>query len=164
MYFRNFNDFIYDFEINGERKLTLVKDITQNVRIRTEILSNVTLYDEYDIVDGETPEIIAEKVYGSPEYHWVVMLCNLRFDWIADFPLTYTELDKFVTQKYGAGNENSTHHYIDDNGFEVDEDNSQATSVSNFQYEDAVNESKRRIKLISPQLLFKIINSFDQLI
>lgn len=164
MYFRNFNNFVYDFEINGERKLTLVKDITKNVRLRTEILSNITLYDEYDIVDGETPEIIAEKIYGSAEYHWVVMLCNNRHDWIADFPLSQPELDKFVTQKYGEGNENETHHYIDNDGFEVDEDNPEATSVSNYQYEDSVNESKRRIKLISPTLLFKIINSFDELI
>lgn len=164
MYFKNFNDFIYDFEINGERVLTRVKDITKNVRLRTEILSNITLYDEYDIQYGETPEVIAERVYGSAEYHWVVMLCNERFDWIDDFPLTQPQLDNYVTQKYGAGNEDATHHYIDDNGYIVDEDNAEATSVSNSQYEDAQNEAKRRIKLISPSLLFKIIDSFDELI
>ncbi len=164
MYFNNFNNMLYDFEINGERKLTLVKDVTKNVRIRTEILSNITLYDEYDIVDGETPEIIAEKVYGSAEYHWVVMLCNLKFDWIDDFPLPYVELEKYITQKYGSGNEDDTHHYIDDSGFIVDEDNAEATSVSNRQYEEAQNEAKRRIKLISPTLLNQILNSFDNLI
>jgi len=164
MYFNNFNNMLYDFEINGERKLTLIKDVTKNVRIRTEILSNVTLYDEYDIMDGETPEIIAEKVYGSAEYHWVVMLCNLKFDWINDFPLPYVELEKYITQKYGAGNEDSTHHYIDNNGFIVDENNAEATSVSNRQYEETQNEAKRRIKLISPTLLNQILNSFDNLI
>lgn len=164
MYFKNFNDFLYDFEINGERVITRVKDITQNVRFRTEILSNVTLYDEYDIIDGETPEIIAEKVYGSPEYHWVLMLANEKYDWIDDFPLPQPELDAFVTQKYGAGEEDSTHHYIDSNGFIVDEDNAEATSVSNRQYEDAQNEAKRRIKIIAPSLLFKILKSFDDLI
>lgn len=164
MYFNNFNNMLYDFEINGQRKLTLVKDITKNVRIRTEVLSNLTLYDEYDIQDGETPEIIAEKVYGSSEYHWVVMLCNSKFDWLDDYPLPYDNLSKYVTQKYGEGNEDAVHHYIDLNGFIVDENNPEATSVSNRQYEDAQNELKRRIKLISPTLLSQILNSFDNLI
>lgn len=164
MYFRNFNNILYDFEINGERKLTLVKDITKNVRIRTSILSNLTLYDEYDIREGDTPEIISEKVYGSPEYHWVVMLCNQKYDWIADFPLTQPEMDNFLTQKYGSGNEDAIHHYVNNDGFEVSSDDAEATSVSNRTYEDDINEEKRRIKLIAPSLLFKILNSFDELI
>jgi uncharacterized protein YxjI len=91
---------------------TVMRDITQNVRLRTEILGNVTLYDEYDIKEGETPEVIAEKVYGNPNYHWIVMLCNERYNYIDDFPLTQYELDKHITDKYGAGNEYATHHYV----------------------------------------------------
>jgi len=164
MYFRNFNNFFYDFQIGGERVITRVKDITKNVRLRTEILSNVTLYDEYDIKDGDTPEIIAEKYYGSPEYHWIVMLCNDRYDWLADFPMTTPALSSYVTQKYGSGNEYATHHYVDNNGFEVDADNAEATSVSNYAYEDTQNETRRRIKLISPSLLAKILRNFEDII
>ena len=64
MYFNEFPNIYYSFKINGKDKFVLIKDITQNVRIRKEILANITLYDEYDIRDGETPEIIAEKIYG----------------------------------------------------------------------------------------------------
>ena len=64
MYFKEFPKFLYRFNINNKNKDIIVKDITQNVRVRKEILANITLYDEYDIRDGETPEIIAEKVYG----------------------------------------------------------------------------------------------------
>jgi hypothetical protein len=162
MYFKKFPKFLYDFKINGENKVALVKDITQNVRIRTQILENITLYDEYDIKDGETPEIIAEKIYGSPEYHWVVMLCNHRFDYINDFPLSTHNLEEHITQKYGAGNEYNVHHYIDSNGNIVD--SSQGTPVSNYQFEDDENEKKRRIKLISPELLQTILKNFKELI
>lgn len=162
MYFKKFPKFLYDFKINGENKVALVKDITQNVRIRTQILENITLYDEYDIKDGETPEIIAEKIYGSPEYHWVVMLCNQRFDYINDFPLSTYNLEEHITQKYGAGNEYNVHHYIDSNGNIVD--SSQGTPVSNYQFEDDENEKKRRIKLISPELLQTILKNFKELI
>ena len=158
MYFKEFPNFLYDFKIKDETKALIVKDISQNVRIRTEILANVTMYDEYDIRDGDTPEIISEKIYGSPLYHWVVMLCNHKFNYIDDFPLPTYELEQHVTTKYGAGHEYDTHHYVDTNGYQVD--STQGTSVSNYQYEMDENEKKRRIKLISPTLLQRILKNF----
>lgn len=101
MYFKDFPKFLYDFNYgNGKTKTTIVSDITRNVRLRKEILSNVTIFDEYDIQDGETPEIIAEKFYGTPEYHWIVMLTNDKYDWITDFPLTETQLVKHTQDVY----------------------------------------------------------------
>jgi len=163
MYFDNFPSFLYPFNIKNKVEYKLVKDISQNVRVRKEILSRVTLYDEYDIRDGETPEIIAEKVYGSPAYHWVVMLCNERYNYIDDFPMTSTQLENHIDEKYGSA-KYDTHHYIDSNGFIVDSSAATATSVSNYDYEYATNESKRRIKLISSSLLNTIIKNFKELI
>ena len=167
MYFRKFNTFLYDFQYstnNTDRIITVIRDITKNIRFRTQTFGNVSLYDEYDIRDGDTPEIIAEKIYGSPEYHWVVMISNQRYDWINDFPMQQRELYKFVTQKYGSGNEYATHHYVDSNGYEVDSDNAEATSVSNYTYEDNKNEQRRRIKLISPALVNQIVREFEDII
>jgi len=160
MYFKDFPKFLYDFKIGGKTKGILVKDISRNVRIRNEILANISLYDEYDIHDGDTPEIISEKVYGSPQYHWVVMLCNDKYNYIDDFPLPTYDLEQHITTKYGAANVYSTHHYIDSAGNWVDSTNAQATSVSNYQYEMDENEKKRRIKLISPTLLQIILKNF----
>lgn len=162
MYFDNFPTFLYPYTINNKVEYKLVKDISQNVRVRKEILSNITLYDEYDIRDGETPEIIAEKVYGTPKYHWVVMLCNDRYNYVDDFPLPVPELERHISNKYGASHIYDTHHYVDANGFIVD--STQGTSVSNYDYEFALNESKRRIKLISPSLLNTILKNFKDLI
>jgi hypothetical protein len=164
MYFKEFPTFLYDFDINNKTEYRNVKDITRNVRLRKEILSNVTVYDEYDIMDGETPEIISEKIYGTPLYHWVIMICNERYNYVDDFPLTQYQLDNHVTDKYGVGNEYDTHHYIDYNGNIVDSTNPQATSVSNFDYEIQINEGKRRIKLISPTLLNTILKNFKDII
>ena len=116
----------------------------------------------YVVREGETPEIISEKVYGSPLYHWVVMLCNERYNYVDDYPLTQYELEKHITAKYGSGNEYDTHHYIDTNGNIVD--STQGTSVSNYDYETDLNESKRRIKLISPTLLNTILKNFKDII
>lgn len=140
-------------------KAILMKDITRNIRFRRDLLANVTVYDEYDIVDGETPEIIAEKIYGNAEYHWIVMLANDRYDYRKDFPLTYVDLQKYIDDKYGE-EADSIHHYLDARGYFVDSDFPGAVSVSNRQYEEDLNESKRRIKIISPQLVNTILKNF----
>lgn len=100
MYFKDFPQFLYDFNYGNKIKTSVVLDITRNVRIKKEILQNITLYDEYDIVDGETPEIISEKFYGTPEYHWVVMLANGKYDYRADFPLIESVLQKHISDVY----------------------------------------------------------------
>ena len=100
MYFKEFPQFLYDFNYGDRIKTSLVTDITRNVRVRKEILENVTLFDEYDIIDGETPEIISEKLYGTPEYHWVVMLANGKYDYRSDFPLQESVLQKHIATVY----------------------------------------------------------------
>jgi len=164
MYFRNFPQFIYDFNIGDGVKDIIITDITRNVRFRNEILSNIALYDEYDIQDGDTPEIIAEKVYGNPNYHWIVMLTNERYDYIADFPMSYPNLVKYVEDKYGSENLYATHHWENDKGYIVNEDFPSAVPITNLQYEERVNERKRRIKIISRDLLSKILNQYKDLL
>lgn len=162
MYFDKFPNIIYDFDINGKTVLKPVRDITNNVRIRTAILENIALFDEYDIQDGETPEIIAAKVYGNSQYHWVIMLCNQRFNYIDDFPKSTRALEAYINAKYEEPY--GVHHWINEEGFIVQEGTPGATSVSNYQFEDELNESKRRIKLIAPETLLLIMNEFRRII
>lgn len=112
MYFKQFPQIYYDFpKANSDNVLQILTDITTNVRVRKEVLENITIYDEYDIQEGETPEIIAEKVYGNPELHWVVMLVNQRYDYVADFPLTNLELEQLCIDNYGEDKIYNIHHY-----------------------------------------------------
>lgn len=171
MYFKKFPTIVYPYEINGVITAKKVTDITINTRIIKEILANITAYDEYDILDGETPEIIAERAYGSPLYHWVIMITNERFNYLEDFPLSTYDLEQYVLNKYGIEGQYDVHHYIDANGNIVNENNVDAwgdeqltTAVTNFEYEAALNESKRRIKLISSENLFRILAQFRNLI
>jgi hypothetical protein len=161
MYFNNFQNIYYQYDIGGKPVLKVVKDITTNVRFRKAVLDNITLFDEYDVKDGETPEIIAAKYYGNPEYHWVIMLCNQRYDYLEDFPKSTHALEDYINGKYA--NPYGTHHYEVD-GFIVSQGTPGAVPVSNYEYEDRLNESKRRIKLISPQLLNQIIANFKSII
>lgn len=113
MYFKQFPQIYYDFPKAdaSDVELQILTDITTNVRFRKEVLQNVTLYDEYDMLEGETPEMVAEKVYGNPELHWVIMLVNERYDYLRDFPMTSSELEEYCIRTYGANNLDKVHHY-----------------------------------------------------
>jgi hypothetical protein len=49
-------------------------------------------------------------------------------------------------------------------GYIVNSDDPDAESVSNTAYEEHLNESKRRIKVISSQLLEKIVQQFSDIL
>ncbi len=155
LYFKHFPKIIYPF--SKEKGISIV-DISVNVRAKEKILNVITLYDEYDIKDGETPEIISEKIYGTPYYHWAIMLINERYDYVNDFPLSWTELNDYVTNKYGEGNEHDIHHYELDGGYVVNETETGRTPITNFEFEDRENEKKRRIKLVSKSMMNNLSN------
>lgn len=126
-YFTNFPKIPYVFNIDGKPVLINLVDIALNLRARKVALENYLIYDEYDIEDGETPEIISEKLYGKPRYHWLIMLINNRFDYINDFPRRSIDLENYITEKYGAGHEFDQHvlpggslYYEDRSGNVVD--------------------------------------------
>jgi hypothetical protein len=162
-YFNKLPQMLYNFPIGGSEKMVIVRDITANVRVVKAVLDSITLYDEYDVIDGETPEIVSEKVYGSPEYHWAVMIANLRFDYINDWLLPYDRLVEYCKDKYGETGLNEIHHYEDENGYVVNDDYPLATPIDNITYEERINESKRRIKIVSKTLLQQMVNDFDKI-
>jgi hypothetical protein len=159
MYFKDFPKFIYDFNYGTNSKTSVVTDITRNIRFRKEIFSSVAYYDEYDLVDGETPEIIAEKIYGNAEYHWILMVANDKYDYISDFPLAEQQLTRHIQEVYGSTANNVKHH-VNADGYIVNSNAPGAVAVTFAQHERNVNETKRRIKIISPQLVNSILKNF----
>lgn len=111
MYFANFPKIVYDFDLEKGTDYRFVTDITRNVRFRKQILENISLWDYYEVQEGETPEIISEKVYGTPYYHWVIMLANQRYDYVNDFPLSRAEFEAELKRKYGENRIYHVNHY-----------------------------------------------------
>jgi hypothetical protein len=166
MYFNNFPKMSYPFTINGKTEFRTVMDITKNVRLRREILSNVTLFDTYIIKDGETPELIAEYVYGNAQYHWTILLANDLYDYLSDFPLSQAILDNVIIDKYGVLNIHKIHHYegvVNGRTFIVDKDFIGHIPISNSDYEYNLNEEKRTIKIISPNFINQIVSELNKI-
>jgi hypothetical protein len=91
------------------------------------------------------------------------MLTNDIYDYASDFPLTQLAFDQYIIDKY-SDLADTDHHYEDALGYVVNSDAPGAVSVSNRQHEEKINESKRRIKLISKDLISVVLKNFkDQL-
>lgn len=138
-----------------------VTDITTRVVGSKEIKNNVFLYDYYDIQDGETPEIIADKLYDNPMLHWVILLCNDIIDPVYDWILPQDGLLRHTIATYGIDNISDTHHLEDENGNWVNDDYVGYTRISNFQYEDMENEKKRTIKVLQPIYVNSFVSEIE---
>jgi hypothetical protein len=56
------------------------------------------------------------------------------------------------------------HHYEDSNGYIVDSTSAGVSSITNYQYEELLNESKRRIKVVPKGIIEQIITEFKKII
>ncbi|MFN9956924.1 MAG: baseplate wedge protein 53, partial [bacterium] len=50
------------------------------------------------------PEQIANRVYGNPEKHWIILLVNQLIDPQFNWALGPYEFDKYIKQKYASLN------------------------------------------------------------
>lgn len=157
MYFERFPTTYYS--LDDLNSVQVVRNILVRVLFSDEIKNNFSLFDEYDILDGETPEIVADRFYRNAQYHWVILHMNNILDPRYDWPLSTVNLRNYCESKYD--NINDVHHYENSEGYWVNSTAPGATPVTNFMYEDAQNELKRRIKILKPQYLESVIRDFN---
>ena len=158
MYFKNFPTIIYDSV--GDLQYKDVKNLLRRVGLRTKVRTNSLFYDTYNVKEGETPEIIASKLYGDPQLHWVIMLINDRYDYVNDFPLENDALEAMITANYTSPD--AVKWYKKD-GLVVDSTVAGAVAQTHRQYEQDRNEAKRRIKIVTPTLVNQIVREFKKM-
>ena len=96
-YFVNFPKIDYDLD---STELQYVTNITSRFGLDENLKENSALYYTYNVDDGDTPEILASKIYDSPEKHWVILMMNdivdPQFDWV----LSYDQFNQYLEEKY----------------------------------------------------------------
>ena len=174
MYFNKFPMMVYD--VKGNNNYKLLPDILKRVKIRSGIASSRFVFDKYNVKEGEKPEDVAFKFYGDAQYHWVIMMINNITDRFYGWPMTQADFIDFLTDKYGAGSEDSVHHYelaqtsgatsSTDNShmLEVNSDESGATAITNREYEERVQDDLRQIRLLDEKYLDAFTEEFFALI
>jgi len=100
MYFKNFPRVILDGSTGATGSSVIAVDILRRVGFNNTGKTGSEFFVEYNIGDTETPESIANHIYGSPEYHWVVLMFNDKFDAFFEWPLSVRKFEKYMTKKY----------------------------------------------------------------
>ena len=169
MYFESFPFIPYDSVGNGEFKV--VTNLLKRVAIRSKVKTNVMLFDTYDVKESETPEMIADKLYGDSELHWIVLLFNNITDRYHQWPLNNNQFLSYMNDKYT--DQDAVHHYeisqvsgdttIKINIGSDNTDHSGATAITNFEYEEALQDKLRQIRLLDPRYIDVVIAEFEGL-
>lgn len=114
-YFDKFPKTLYNINKSSSKvnNYEVVTNILVRLRVLSESLSSSFNYYDYVVKDTDTPEILAEKFYGDPEAHWIILLTNNIIDPQYDWPLNSRNFDEYIISKYGstATAQTTVHHY-----------------------------------------------------
>lgn len=158
----------------------LVKNLFRRVKLRDDLQNVFTIFDKYQIVDGARPDTVAEELYGSVQYDWVVLISagitRVRDQW----PLSDKQVYDYADSIYGA-DLNAIHHYettevkdsqdrlilpagkVVDANFTIPKPGDPTTTlnpvvgVSNYEYEVLKNNDKRGIYVLKPRYLQQVL-------
>ena len=171
MYFANFPLIIYDSVGDGNFKI--VTNLLKRVALRTKVRTNTLLYDTYDVKEGETPEMIADKLYDDPELHWVILFVNNITDRYHQWPMNFGQFNAFIADKYS--NVDAVHHYevsqtSGDTSVKIDigtdttgYSEADLTTVTNREFEEERQDTLRQIRLLDRAYIEQFVEEFETL-
>jgi len=188
-YFRELPDLFYESPLstrNSSTEYVRVKNLFRRVKLRDDLQNVFTLFNKYEIREGQRPDTVAEEIYGSADLDWVVMLTagiiNLHDQW----PLSNKDLYVYAENKYGD-DLNSVRFYettevkdssgrlilpkgkIVDSGFTIPNPSTPTANlnpvvgISNFEYEVRKNEDKRLIYILKNDYLQLYLNDLRRI-
>ena len=171
MYFNSFPVIPYDSK--GDLQFKDVTNLLRRVGMRTKLKTNTFLYDTYNVKEGETPEMIAHKLYGDPQLHWIILLINEITDRYHQWPMTGGQFLDYLNDKYS--NPDGIHHYettqtsgdtkvkievendVDENAY------TGLTPITNREYEENEQDKRRQIRLVDPSFVEQFVDEFKKL-
>lgn len=154
---------------------TLKTDKTDYVHVTPDIATKVTMYldplsvsemtEEYIVLTGETPEIVADKYYGDPSLHWTILFINRITDLGNEWPLPDLAVYELANDLYGEDHVEDIHHYeysdiVMDETF-IEENYGDAIPITNLENEVHENEKRRTILLIKPRYIAAFVRDFE---
>tara|TARA_R110002020_G_scaffold259470_1_gene473377 strand:- start:400 stop:1053 length:654 start_codon:yes stop_codon:yes gene_type:complete len=166
-----------------------VKNFFKRITLKQDVYQDLSFFTKYKIRGDDRPDNVAFKEYGRSDLDWIVLTSNNILNIQSEWPIPQFEFDKYLIEKYGTyDNLNNTHHHettelknnnnviIVQKGLRVEsnysityfEDSGMVTQnpvveVTNYQYEEQLNDDKRNIFLLKDIYLNVIIDDFQDL-
>ena len=163
-----------------------VKNLFRRAKMRDDLQNNFTIFNKYEIPMGARPDTVAEDLYGSAQFDWVVLtvagVINVRNEW----PLNPRDLYDYSLDKYGDAL-NSTRYFqttevkdsngrlvlpkgkVVDSNFTIPKPGSPnatlnpVVGVSNYDYETIQNDIKSRIFVLREEYLQEFLNDMREI-
>ena len=180
-------DLFYNFSSRPlDSDYLLVKNIWRRAQILVEYKTQVTLFTEENVRDGERPEDIATRLYRNPFYNWTILVINDITDVYSQWPKSVQQLQNFINDKYD--NPMATKHHVttevkDANGniivpagkvvasnYQISYYNGSTTvtatpvaSVTNATYETELNSKKQNIQVVKPELIEDFVSVYYEI-
>jgi hypothetical protein len=97
-----FNSFPKVSTIDYNGNTIVLTNLLKRIELIPSLLKNPLLFYQYDIQEGDTPDIIANKYYGDSYRYWLPLFGNETMDPQWDWPLTSSQFDAYIKDKYGS--------------------------------------------------------------
>jgi hypothetical protein len=94
--FKNFPTIQYQLP-NGN--VVHIKDFFRKAKVDIKALNSVIDYDYYELQDGDRPDVVTTKLYGSGDLHWTLFLVN-EFDNYYDWWMDRDTFENYLDSKY----------------------------------------------------------------
>ena len=179
-YFKSIPNISYDINGTAPNTFQKVTNIMMRPKFKQKVIEEITNYYPYHIVEGERPDILSHRIYGSVAYAYLILLFNDIYDPVFDWPLGSREFDSYIVNKYGsvASALNTTKYYyqiiraevaktgtseripavkyiIDATAYALLGDNDK-TTITAYDWEFELNDEKAQIQLIDPSYINEI--------
>ena len=169
-----------------------VKNLFMRGKLREDIFQNASVFTKYKIKGDDRPDNVAFEVFGDANLDWLVLTCNNIINVYDEWPMTQFNFENYLLEKYGTyENINATHHFettevkntsgvvILPAGLEVDSNysitffdeavegmttvNSPVTEVTNYMYEQKLQDDRRNIFLLKPRFLNVVKDDLEEM-
>ena len=172
---------------------TKVKNLFKKGKFREDIYQELTTFEKYQIQGDDRPDNVAFELYGDSTLDWVVLMTNNILNIQTEWPMKQADFNEYLLEKYGSYDTLYTdiHHYesnevkdsqgivIYPKGVRVGAAQSVSyfdyfsdlqidivnisRPVTNYQYEEKLNDDKRNIFILKPKYLNVIFDDLEEL-
>tara|TARA_B100000927_G_scaffold231727_1_gene191753 strand:- start:5329 stop:6141 length:813 start_codon:yes stop_codon:yes gene_type:complete len=98
-FFKQFPKIEYDFNRDGT--IQNMVDIYRSVRPLSAFLDNFSAYKFYEVKNGERPDIVSQRLYGTPDFYWTFFVVNeFLHDGYRAWPLSEENLFDYIQKEY----------------------------------------------------------------
>jgi hypothetical protein len=142
---------------------------------------------QYNVQNGERPDIIAYKYYEDANLDWVILLTNNIIDPQFEWPLDDRSFERYIRKKYGSLEAaKQTHHlyekilreqqvYFDgtiipEKTVVVDKETYDLTSptsrraIDKYTYELELNEARSQIKILDKRYIQGLLTTYRDIV